>query len=178
MPNICVGLNFNSKKAEKYLISIIIENILLLDNIIVKNVITLYYQHFCGLFCKNGERRQGVIENLDLIHLLQSSDAAVHTSPCLLRNRRGNRPGVGRPCAEVDQPEGRARPGGHLDGDDGGDHDYDDDHDDVSGNYGEDDDKYEREMSPKAQRTKFSDFVKTSSIADISNYCHNASVKA
>ena len=127
MPNICVGLIFNSKKAEKYLISIIIENILLLDNIIVKNVITLYYQHFCGLFCKNGERRQGVIENLNLFHLLQSSDAAVHTSPRLLRNRRGNRPGVGRPCAEVDQPEGGARSGGHHDGGDHncGDYDYD-----------------------------------------------------
>ena len=141
----------------------------------------MYYQHICGLFFgKNAEHRRGVIENLYLLYLLQSFDAAVRTSPCLLRNRRGNRPGVGRTCAEVDQPEGGARSGGHHDGDDGGDHDYDGDRDDVGGdyggNYGGDDEKYEREMSPKAQRTKFSDFVKTSNIADISHYRHNARV--
>ena len=96
-------------------------------------MITLYYQHICGFFCKNAELY------LYLLYLLQSSDAAVHTSPRLLRNRRGNRPGVGRPCAEVDQPEGRARPGGHLDGGDGGDHDNDGgDHDHDGGDHDHD----------------------------------------
>ena len=159
MPNICVGLDFNNKKAAKYLISIIIEKILLqshfLDNIFVKMRLHCTTNIFAAFFFgKNAEHRRGVIENLYLLYLLQSFDAALRTSPCLLRNRRGNRPGVGRTCAEVDQPEGGARSGGHHDGDDGGDHDYDGDHDDVGGgddggNYGGDDEKYEREMSPK-----------------------------